>query len=669
MKRKYYGQLDTIRLIAMLAIICYHYFKHAITGGFLGVDLFLLLSGILLASHLEQDYLSGRRRHWLLQILKRLAKLFWPMLAVILVCLSVLVLFRPTLLTNLRGNVWWSLLFLSNWQQILSGGSYFANYLHPSIVTHLWYLAVYGQLMLVMELFYAYGRRYFKSPKQVALFFFILSLISAGLMALLYTPGQDPTRVYYGTDTRFFSFGLGAAAVLFLHPIPRLVRKRRKKRSESALRGEIEHSESFRVKPQRATGVFQLFNHWIIDLIALVTLGLAGLLMFTLTDSSQWTYYGGMLGFNLLGAIGLVALMQGQSWLGRLLDFKPAVWLGQRTYPMFLWYYPIFVLFYSSIDNSSWIATHAILQVVLILLLGIGTYALLSERRFFIPIFIRPKGEPLRLFQGVRQVKNPETPLSSKIGFWVSVAIVFMGTVAFAIAPVDTQAKAEESAAKQQQEKNDEANAKRASENKAMASSESSKKDEKPTLSDEGKNYYKEKADFVEGFSDDELAVAYQLPITFVGDSLLVGTSDAVYALFPHAIVSAYVGMQMYEAPGVVQSLSSQGQLYNNVVLELGTNGPFTDAQFNQLLEAIGKDKHIYLVNTHVNRQWHDQVNQALKTKVDANKDHLTLIDWDNYYQSKDHSSWMEPDGLHLNKTGAKVWMSFVGKQILANQS
>lgn len=671
MKRKYYGQLDTIRLLAMLAIICYHYFKHTITGGFLGVDVFLVLSGILMTSHLEQDYLSKRPSNWLIRFFKRLAKLFWPMLAVILVCLSLIVLFHGELLTNLRTGVWSGLLFVSNWQQILSGGSYFANFLHPSIVTHLWYLAVYGQLMLLIELFYAYGRRYFKSTRQVGLFFLALSVVSAGLMALFFTPGSDPTRVYYGTDTRFFSFGLGAAAVLLLHPIPRLVRKRKRQTNGTvALRGEEMNAPA--LKPQRATGIFQLFNHWLIDGLSVVTLGCGAWLMFTLTDSSPWTYYGGMFLFNVFAAVGLVALMQRQSWLGRVLNFKPFVWLGQRTYLMFLWYYPIYVLLYASLDSQTWIASHAGLQILLIMGLGILTYALLNERRLLIPLFIRPKGEPLRLFAGVRQLRDPKTPLKSKIAFWVSVGVVFMGTVAFAIAPVDTKAQTEESVAREQQAKNSEANAKRASENASLKQAADTDANKKPTLSDEGKSYYQGldevKAGYVASFSDDDLAVAYQLPLTFVGDSILVGTSDAIYTLFPRAIVSAHVGMQMYEATGVVQSLTSQSQLYNNVVLELGANGPFTDAQFDELLNTIGKDKHIYLINTHVDRQWHDQVNQALAAKVQANSEHLTLIDWDSFYKNNDHSTWLEPDGLHLNKEGAKHWIAFVGQQIIANQ-
>ncbi|MDO4670720.1 MAG: acyltransferase family protein [Aerococcus sp.] len=672
MKRKYYGQLDAIRLIAMLAIICYHYFKHTITGGFLGVDLFLLMSGILLTSHLEQDYLSGRKVNWLIRFFKRISKLFWPMLAVILICLSVLVLFKLDLLTNLRSGVWSSLLFVANWQQILSGGSYFANFLHPSIVTHLWYLAVYAQLMLLVELFYAYCRRFFKNSRQTGLFFLGLSIVSAIIMALLFSPGQDPTRVYYGTDTRFFSFGLGAAAVLLLHPIPRLIRKR-KRHLGSALREEkTPEMPMERGKMQRVTGAFQFLNHWVIDLLGVVTLGISGVLMFVLTDSSPLTYYGGIFLFNTLSAIGLVAIMQKKSWLGRLLNFKPLVWLGQRTYPMFLWYYPIYVLLYASLDSKSWIATHAPLQIGLIFILGILTHELLIERRLQIPLFIRPKGEPLRLFEGVRQLKDKATPTAGKIGFWICMAITFMGMVAFAIAPVDSQAKAEESAAKEQQAQNQEANAKRASENAALEKTQASaeKKDEKPTLSDEGKAYYQgldeASAQYVQGFKDEELAVAYQLPITFVGDSILVGTSDAVYSLFPHAIVSAHVGMQMYEATGVVQSLASQNQLYSNVVLELGANGPFTDAQFNQLLDAIGSDKHVYVINTHVDRQWHDQVNQALLAKA-KNNDKLTLIDWDTFYKENDHTTWMEPDGLHLNKEGAKHWMAFIGQQIIAN--
>ena len=137
MKKNYFTQFDTIRFLAMLCIILYNYLTHRVSGGFLGVDIFLVLSGYLVTSQMESKYQADiDEGSYFKKTLERMRKVWWPMVIITMVGLTYLLLFRQQLLVNIGINLSTSLLFVNNWQQILSGSSYFANMLHPSLTTH-----------------------------------------------------------------------------------------------------------------------------------------------------------------------------------------------------------------------------------------------------------------------------------------------------------------------------------------------------------------------------------------------------------------------------------------------------------------------------------------------------------------------------------------------------
>lgn len=677
MKKQYYGQLDTVRLLAMIAIICYHYFTHTVTAGFLGVDIFLILSGILMADHLEKRYMNQAEDGWLIRLFRRIKKLIWPMCVVMMCCLVAIVLFRRDLLVNILSSVWSGLLFVSNWHQIIAGGSYFANFLHPDIFAHLWYIAVYLQLIVLIELFYRFLRRFFSKPQTVGWFFFGLSVASALLMAILFTPGQDPTRVYYGTDTRFFSFGLGVASYLIISPTIAALRHDNQIHEERRKNGTVYADYNYRTgtvpvqeneKSEEKKSVQDYFHlvlqqgflTWLVDIVAAIAILVCLFLIFNLTDSGTFTYYGGMFLFNIIAAVGLIALMQPNSWLGLLLQFPITANLGNQTFPVFLWYYPIFIIFYASVPNGNWFTSKPWLQILLIFALGFLTHQLLIEKRYQVPFFIREKGEPLRLFQEAQKLKDKSTSLPRKIIFG-AMALGFVTAIGTVIAaPTDDTAQKETQKALEQQSKNAQMNSERAAQNKQQPgeSVDQATIDGYYQALDTNQQY------LLEFVSNGAKKHAYQFPVTFIGDSLTVGVSPAIYALYPHAIVSAQVGLQMYSVAPIVASLAQQGALQNNVVLNLGANGPFTASQFQQVDDAIGPGHKVYLINTHVNRQWHDQVNQFLAQKAKEQPDRFVLIDWDTYYQTHDHSTWLEPDGLHLNKEGSRYWIAFIGDEL-----
>ena len=149
--------------------------------------------------------------------------------------------------------------------------------------------------------------------------------------------------------------------------------------------------------------------------------------------------------------------------------------------------------------------------------------------------------------------------------------------------------------------------------------------------------------------------------VTVIGDSVMVGTEAGLKELLPGILVDAEVGRQMYQAPEIIQRLSSQGQLREYVVVELGTNGPFTDEQLIKVLNLLGPNKRIILINTRVPRSWEGQVNQTL-AKVAAYYPNVKLVDW--YAASSGHDEYFYNDGVHLNPDGIKAYVSVIAQAI-----
>lgn len=139
------------------------------------------------------------------------------------------------------------------------------------------------------------------------------------------------------------------------------------------------------------------------------------------------------------------------------------------------------------------------------------------------------------------------------------------------------------------------------------------------------------------------------------------GTDPSLKKLFPGIVVDARVGRQMYQAGAAVAQLKAQGKLGDRVIIELGTNGPFSREQLTALLSSLGPVRQIILVNTRVPRAWESVVNQTL-AQVAAGYPHTTLVDW--YAASAGHAAYFYQDGVHLNPTGAQAYAALVAKAI-----
>lgn len=307
----YLPGLDGLRALAVLAVLLYHA-GYPIVGGYLGVESFFVLSGFLITTLLVADWQRhGRVRlgvFWL-----RRARRLLPALALTLAGTLLLTLaLQPGELRTLAADTLAALLYVMNWKLIIAQQGYFDAWSRPPLLQHLWSLAIEEQFYLLWPLLFVAGMRLLR-PRGLLVATLVAALASGALMAVLYTGGGDLARIYYGTDTRASALLIGAAlALLWTH----------ERRQTTTLR----HQNVF-----EAAG-----------LLALVAL-LACYVW--LHEHHELLYLGG---FPLVAlataAVITVATSHSVRTLPALLEARPLLWIGRRSYSLYLWHWPIFLL-------------------------------------------------------------------------------------------------------------------------------------------------------------------------------------------------------------------------------------------------------------------------------------------------------------------------------------
>ena len=328
-KSRYIPALDGLRALAVLGVIAYHMGMAWMPGGLLGVTVFFVLSGYLITSLLLIEWDSTGTidlpQFWL----RRVKRLFPAIAFVIIVTAVLCTLFDHSLLTKLREDMWAALCWVTNWWYILRDVSYFDALGAPSPVTHFWSLAIEEQFYVVWPVVLILAHKFGVKRTHMRNTTFVLALASALEMALLFNPDADPSRVYYGTDTRAFSLLIGAW-LAFVWPSNQL-----------GANNEIHLDRNVRLALDAVGG------------IALI--GLAAM-MAGIEGTSAFMYRGGILLASVITMVIIAVIVHPSSLLAKVFAAKPLVWIGLHSYGMYLWHYPILLLMNprSNIDGTPW---------------------------------------------------------------------------------------------------------------------------------------------------------------------------------------------------------------------------------------------------------------------------------------------------------------------------
>lgn len=582
-KNRYIPALDGLRAFAVLAVIAYHMGLPFAQGGLLGVTVFFVLSGYLITSLLLVEWDNTKtidlKNFWL----RRVRRLFPAIALVIIVCMALFVIFDHELLTKLRRDLLPALLWFTNWWYVFADISYFEAIGAPSPVTHFWSLAIEEQFYVVWPLLLlALGKAGVGKTAQRRTTL-VLAAVSAILMAVLYNPTADPSRVYYGTDTRAFSL-LAGAWLAYVWPAYQL----------------NERSGSRMARKELA-----LFDA--VGIVAFV--GLLCMVVFV-DDYSPLLYRGGLVLASILTATAIAVIVHPRSMFGRALGLTPFVWIGKRSYGMYLWHYPILLLMNPRNSTADPNPLYLLLQLGIIM----GVSALSYH---FVENPIR-KGKLGEFFKSVR-AGSVNLPLWLQQHAVPAVACVLVCGVAFvgcAVVP-NTSALNDPNALMQQEE-------------------QQAPPPEPQPEAEEGPWKY------------DPL---------MIGDSVSLRATDAFNAQWPGGHLDAATSRQLTVGQEVYQYYSDQNLVGEHIVVALGTNGVLTEDQLEEFLTLVGADKKVYLLTIRTPNTWETSVNDAITT-VAANHENVTLIDW--YGASANHDEYFDGDGTHLTEVGVQAFIGLI---------
>lgn len=337
--------MDGLRALAVAAVCIYHAGLGWLPGGFLGVEVFFVISGYLITSLLVAEYdATGRidlKAFWVGRARRLLPALFTVLVLTLLYAL----VFLPEEVAGLRAEVLAALGYATNWYLIFAEQSYFEAIGRPPLLKHLWSLAIEEQFYVLWPLIlgtllsvWGAARRGYHS---LAVVLAAGASASTFLMAYLYEPGSDPSRLYYGTDTRATSLLVGAALAFVCRP-----RTRRTAETVPIVRRRS-------ARPGSATALAAAFA---LEVAALAGLGILTVACVVLTEEDDFLYQGGFLVVSAATAILIASCVAARrrrpGLVVSLLSLPPVRWLGLRSYGVYLWHWPVYMVSRPGVDIS-----------------------------------------------------------------------------------------------------------------------------------------------------------------------------------------------------------------------------------------------------------------------------------------------------------------------------
>jgi peptidoglycan/LPS O-acetylase OafA/YrhL len=638
--------LDGLRAIAVMAVLLYHADLSFIPGGFLGVEVFFVISGylitaLLLAEFHHKGHIS-LKEFWL----RRARRLLPALYVLLVVTLAYCVVFLPGEVAGLRADAIAAVGYVTNWFLILGQESYFESVGRPSVLQHLWSLAVEEQFYLIWPIVLAVGLGVgttYRRRKLILTVALTGAAASAVAMALMYTPGVDPSRVYFGTDTRATGLLCGAALAFLWSP-----------------------AEKYRAFDKwairRSLGPGRLGRRWwsalplLLDIVGLAALAALILFCLHLGEFEPLLYRGGLVAVALATVLLIAVAVHPRSWVvSRFLGSAPMRWIGVRSYGIYLWHWPVFMVTRPELDVP--------LDGVPLLTLRLSITIVLADLSYrFVETPIRrgALGRAWKALRGARGERRRRLRLQWAGAVMPAMALCIVLGVAAALAEppkppsyVSTKHVRIETAGRGETQK---------AQGNAGTSEEAASDTAAPSRkagARHARTGARRRAALRGGGTDDRRGAALRDQVTAIGDSVMLGAVDALQQDIPRlTTIDARGSRQIPEATHVLKHLSASGKLGKVVIFHIGDNGAVTDEEFDDVMNVLSDTRKVLVVNTTVpdGYQWAPN-NKVLADGVARYPDKAVLVDW--HARSAGHPEYFY-DGLHLTPSGARAYAGLI---------
>ena len=539
--------LDGLRAIAVIAVIGYHFVPQSFVRGYVGVDVFFVISGFLITTLLMRSHPYSLPNFWL----RRARRLLPALGLVVVVCGAAAGFVGGDVLVRLGSQVVGAATFSSNWLYIAQGSSYFDG-TSADLFRNLWSLAVEEQFYLVWPGILLLVLALRATWARVALVS-LLAVASAVAMATLFTPPGDATRVYYGTDTHSFGLALGAALALVLHG---------------------------RMLGRRLTQALVLAGAVAVGILVAVAV--------TMPSNADVVTRGGLALVAALTAVAVAGATAAGSWLGRGLDIAPLRWVGERSYGLYLWHWPLLVLLTASAPSDApvWVVPTAALVLCVVA-------SAVSYRWVELPVRV------LGFRGAVASVRGTAPRLVASVaGIALLGAVVLTGA---AVASDPGKSEAQRAIEQGQQAIADAA---------AARPLHAGPRRTEPLPSGE--------------------------QIYAIGDSVMLAASPWLQERFPGIVIDAEVSRSMFVAPDLVRSVVAAGAMRPILLMGLATNGDVDPADLRAVLDAVGANTIVIVINAQAPRDWIPGVN-------------ATLADFARRQRSVELANWHDAIAPHID--------------------
>ncbi len=595
--------LDGLRALAILAVLVFHLDPAWLPGGFLGVDVFFVVSGFLITTLLVRERVTTGSID-LPGFWARRARRLVPAL---LVCVPAAVLLarlsEGDLLVGIGRQVLGAATFTSNWLEIHAGTDYFAA-TSPQLLMNLWSLAVEEQFYLVWPLAVLGLLAVTRRPEVRAATALGLALLSAALMALRLDP-ESPTRVYYGTDTHVMGLMLGAALAF----------------------GYAAPHRAWTTSPRWARHRRQVAALALVTLLGLMVLG---------GEDSPVTFRGGIMLASVATTALLLVVVERPGRLRAVLELPPARWVGARSYGIYLWHWPVFLVIGQDLPVAPGGGAYLLTRLWCVVV----TFVIADLSYRFVEIPVRRHGFAGSARLATARLRRSGTRSARVV--WSVVLVLVVALVAVLLtAPERTSTEELISA--------NEAELVGAAPSAAAPTPSAGT----PTTRT--------------GAAPATAPAVWTMPrgseIDAFGDSMMVGAVHALRYYLPKIRVDAKSNRKWNEAPALVGARGDT--LRRAVVLAFGTNAGTDEKAIRSVLSQLGPDRMVVIVTEHGRFARVEADNKKLRAIV-AGLPNVRLAEWDAALAGT--SGQLQPDGIHPSLKGSHLYAKVV-RQAFADLS